>query len=153
MPPTISGGLGGFAAAPRAAGELSAAVRGTANAEGAAARAGQIHAELDTVAQSRRTTAVLQTDRGAIAASGGRDLSPAQVSALRPGESVARAPGAHAEVTTIREAQASGANLRALGTSRPMCSNCQAAVRASRGRITGPTTAVWQPWWRRWLPF
>jgi RHS repeat-associated protein len=153
MPPTISGGLGGLAAAPRAAGELSAAVRGTANAESAAARASQIHAELDTIAQSHRTTAVLQTDRGAIAATGGRDMATAQRGTLRPGESVARAPGAHAEATVLREAQASGASPRALGTSRPMCPNCQAVVRASGGKITGPTTAIWRPWWRRWLPF
>jgi RHS repeat-associated protein len=150
LPPTFGGGVSG---APVAAGELSALVRGGVSAENATVRANQIHGELDALAQTRRTTAVLETNRGSIVAGGGRDLNPAQIRALGPGEAAARAPGAHAEATALREAQARGASPRRLNTSRPMCDDCQAAVRRSGGTVTSPTTAVWRPWWLRWLPF
>jgi hypothetical protein len=41
-------------------------------------RAQQIHSALDPIAQTRRTTAVLQTDAGRIVAGGVRDLTPTQ---------------------------------------------------------------------------
>jgi RHS repeat-associated protein len=141
MPPTVGGSLGStMSAASRSTALLA---RGEARAAGAASRAGELHRALDPVAQSRRTTAVLETSRGRVAAGGGRDMGRAQRAALRPGETAARAPGVHAELTAMRHAQARGANLRAMGVSRPFCSVCRNSIIDSGGRITSPTTAVW----------
>lgn len=119
-----------------------------------AQRANQVHSVLDPIAQSRRTTAVLETSAGRIVAGGGRDLTAAQRGALGAGETAARAPGAHAEVTALRQAAASGATPRNLATTRPICANCAAEIRATGGRVTSPTTATWGSWlssvWKRW---
>src|SRR5262249_43619932 len=71
---------------------------------GAAERATQIHGALDAIAQEMRTTAVLETSAGRIVASGGPDLNPAQRALLQAGETFAKWPGAHAEVTALGEA-------------------------------------------------
>ncbi len=106
-------------------------------------RAEQIAGVLDGVAQSKRTTAVLETSSGRLVAGGGRDLAPAQRGLLGPGETAARAPGLHAETTLLEEAARTGALPRALGASRPFCPACRAAIEDSGGILTGPRTAVW----------
>ena len=105
----------------------------------------EIHGALDPIAQGRRTTAVLSTDMGDIAAGGARDLTPAQrATAARVGATTAASPGAHAEVTALEHARAMGARPDALAVSRPICPNCQQAIQQSGGTVTGPTTAVWR---------
>lgn len=147
MPPTLGGGvvsegLAGARAVAAARTEVSAS-----------SRAAQLHSVLDPIAQGRRTTAVLDTTKGRIVAGGGRDLTPAQRAALRPGETAARAPGAHAEATALRQAAASGATPRSLAASRPICPSCAAEIRNNGGRLTSPTTATFEnskPWWKFW---
>lgn len=104
----------------------------------------EVHGALDPIAQSMRTTAVLETNGGRIAAGGARDLTPAQrASAAARGVNTAAAPGVHAEQTVLQAASKAGFKPDALAVSRPMCSACQAAVKASGGKVTSPTTAVW----------
>jgi hypothetical protein len=106
-------------------------------------RAQQIHSALDPIAQTRRTTAVLQTDAGRIVAGGGRDLTRAQQALLGPGEIPARLPGAHAEVTALQKANQLGASPVAMATTREICPICAAVIEASGGTLTSPTTAIW----------
>jgi RHS repeat-associated protein len=146
MPPTLSGGAGGAGNLTRMAARAEPTL-----ASQAANRAQEVHSALDPIAQSQRTTAVLETTRGRIVAGGARDLAPAQVVTLRSGETMARAPGVHAEATALRQAAASGARPVALGTSRPICAACAGTIRASGGQVTSGTTAVWRrPWWKFW---
>jgi len=106
-------------------------------------RASQVHGVLDPIAQTRRTTAVLQTDAGRIVASGVRDLTPAQRALLGSGEIAAKLPGAHAEVTALQAAQRLGATPRAMVVTRVICPQCTAVIEASGGTLTSPTTAIW----------
>ncbi len=104
----------------------------------------EIHSVLDPIARVRRTTAVLQTDGGKIAAGGARDLTPAQrIAAARVGATPSAAPGVHAEITALRQAQQAGLQPDALAVSRPICPACQAAIRETGGRLTSPTTVKW----------
>ncbi len=138
-------------AIPGTIGRLGATALRSANNFAQAARARQVHSVLHPIAQTRRTTAVLDTSRGRIVAGGARDLSPAQRAALRSGETPASSPGAHAEVTALGHAASSGARPRAMGASRPFCASCAAAITESGGRVISGTTAVWpRPWWRFW---
>jgi hypothetical protein len=121
-----------------------AAPSGTrAAAKALAERAEEIHKILDKTARGMRTTAVLDTSAGRIVGGGGVDLTPAQRAALQPGEIPAKAPGVHAEVTTILGARQMGAQLRAIGTTRDFCPFCIDYIQQSGGVITGPRTAVW----------
>jgi hypothetical protein len=115
------------------------------NAGALEARAGQVHGALDPIAQNSRTTAVLRTDGGDIVAAGGRDLNPAQRAMLGEGETAAKLPGAHAEVTALDGAAKAGGKPEAIGVSRPICTDCQQAIEASGGTLTSPTTAIWEP--------
>ncbi|MBX3175267.1 MAG: hypothetical protein KF709_12700 [Gemmatimonadaceae bacterium] len=122
----------------------AAASRRAAQAASLADDVSEVHGALDPVAQSMRTTAVLETNGGRIAAGGARDLTPAQRGAAASrGLQTAAAPGVHAEQTALQAAFRAGFKPDALAVSRPMCSNCQAAVTASGGQVTSPTTAVW----------
>jgi hypothetical protein len=121
-------------------GAVSSAARGT---EALATRAGEVHGALHPVAQRMRTTAVLETSGGRVVAGGGPDLTPAQRALLGPGESAARLPGAHAEVTALTHAQQAGVTPQAMAVTRTICPQCAAAIEASRGTVTSPTTAVW----------
>jgi hypothetical protein len=76
--------------------------------EALAERAGEIHSALHPIAQEMRTTAVLETNGGRIVAGGGPDLTPAQRALLGAGETLARLPGAHAEVTALTHAAETG---------------------------------------------
>jgi RHS repeat-associated protein len=109
-----------------------------------AARAKEINGVIDPIAQSMRTTAVLRTTAGDIVASGGRDLTKAQIASLRAGEvSAAPMPGAHAEVTAITDALNSGSTPQTLGVSRQICSECKAFIQSKGGTIIDPFTASW----------
>lgn len=116
------------------------AARGT---EALAARAKRVHGALDPIAQSQRTTAVLQTSGGNIVAGGAHDLTPAQRALLGPGEVAVKLPGAHAEVTALLHAKATGLTPEAMAVTRAICAQCAAAIEATGGRLTGPTTAIW----------
>jgi len=110
-----------------------------------AGRASEINGVLDPIAQSMRTTAVLRTSAGDIVASGGRDLTNAQIAALRGGEIPATPmPGAHAEVTALMQAVNSGSTPQILGASRPICVQCQAFIQSQGGTMTSPFTAIWK---------
>jgi len=144
LPPDLGGGL---------AGAEASAARTAVSEASASERAAEVHSVLDPIAQSRRTTAVLDTSGDRIIAGGGRDLTQAQRAALRSGETGARAPGAHAEVTALRHATASGVTPRSLTATRPICPACAAEIRNNGGRLTSPTTATFKnskPWWHFW---
>jgi RHS repeat-associated protein len=111
--------------------------------EALATRASEVHGALHPVAQRMRATAVLETSGGRVVAGGGPDLTPAQRALLGPGESAARLPGAHAEVTALTHAQQAGVTPQAMAVTRTICPQCAAAIEASGGTVTSPTTAVW----------
>ncbi|MFT4703648.1 MAG: tRNA(Arg) A34 adenosine deaminase TadA [Bradymonadia bacterium] len=119
------------------------AAEGSAELTELTERAHQIHIALDPIARDMRTTTVLSTDAGRVVAAGGRDLNPAQRAVLEAGEVAARLPGAHAEVTAITHAQQAGVAPRFIAVTRAICPNCAAAIEASGGTLTSPTTAVW----------
>lgn len=103
----------------------------------------ELHGTLDRIAQTQRTTAVLETRGGArIVASGGRDLTPAQKALLGPTDMAAKSPGAHAEVTALEHAIQKGLRPTQITASRPFCPECIKAIEAAGGKITGSTTAV-----------
>lgn len=129
------------AAALRQSGNVAEPV--AAKGAGLEARAGQIHGALDPIAANLRTTAVLRTSGGDVVAGGARDLTPAQRALLGPGETAARLPGAHAEVTAIQHAQKAGLSPEAMAVTRAICPLCAEAIEASGGVVTSPITAVW----------
>ena len=131
--------LGG-GAAPR----IASGLLGTAADTGAlVSRANEVHSALHPITQEMRTTAVLETNGGRIVAGGGADLAPAQRALLGPSEVAAKLPGAHAEITALEHAAQSGLTPQAIGVTRTICPECEAAIRASGGTLTSPTTAVW----------
>jgi RHS repeat-associated protein len=110
-----------------------------------AERAHEIHRLLNPIARIMRTTAALETDAGTIIGAGGRDLAPIQRLALKATEIAAKAPGAHGEVTVIRQGTANGAQLRAMYATRDFCGACRQAIIDSGGTIIGPRSAIWLP--------
>ena len=100
-----------------------------------AARAEEVHAKLDPIAQKQRTTAVLQTNEGTVVGGGKRDLTPAQRASLKPGETAAKAPGKHAEETVIQNAQQTGAKPQNMAVTRTICTGCQNVIKASGGTV------------------
>ena len=100
-----------------------------------AARAQEVHAKLDPIAQKQRTTAVLETNEGTVVGGGKRDLTPAQRAVLKPGETAAKAPGKHAEETVIQNAQRSGAKPQNMSVTRTICTGCQKVIKASGGTV------------------
>jgi RHS repeat-associated protein len=91
-------------------------------------RANTIHGALDPIAQSMRTTAVVQTADGAtFVGSSQKLLSPAQRALLQPGEVAAQGAG-HAEMTAVRAAEAAGQTPVAVGVSRTPCAACAAEL-------------------------
>lgn len=108
-------------------------------------RANEIHSALNPIAREMRTTAVLETNGGRVVAGGGPDLTPAQRALLGPGETAARLPGAHAEVTALRHAAQNGLTPQAIGVTRTICPECEAAIKATGGTLINPTTGIWPP--------
>jgi hypothetical protein len=99
----------------RAADILPFFIFGPVGADGDAAqlalRAQEINGVLDPIAATMRTTAVLRTSAGDIVAGGGKDLTKAQIAALRIGETAANpAPGTHAEIKAIQTALSNGSH-------------------------------------------
>jgi RHS repeat-associated protein len=144
---TITGGLGARSVSPMSkpsAGAASIEEVSIAARETLASRVESVHAALDPIAQTRRTTAGLDTTDGTrILAAGGRDLSPAQRATLAHGEAAGRLPGAHAEVTLLRHAAANGLSPAQMAVSRAICPACAAKIEQSGGRLTSQTTAEW----------
>ncbi len=94
-----------------------------------AVRATDIHSALDPIAQSMRTTAVVDTaEGGRFVASSENSLSRGQQAAMQAGETAATGPG-HAEMTAVRAAEAAGQTPVAVGASRPICEECMAQLR------------------------
>jgi RHS repeat-associated protein len=122
---------------------FGAGAEGSISATNLAARANQIHGALVPIAQNMRTTAVLQTNLGRIVAGGGVDLTAAQRAMLAANEVAAALPGAHAEITALEAASASGAVPRVLAATRAICPACAAAIEASGGKLINSTTAIW----------
>lgn len=104
----------------------------------------QLHGALDAFAQTRRTTAVLDTSGGRIAAGGAvTDLSNAQIlMANRMGMTAARLPGFHAEFTALSEAGALGWSPQIMTVSRNICSTCQANLGPYNPMFIGNRTVV-----------
>jgi RHS repeat-associated protein len=114
---------------------MAAVVPFAGNVAGAAKigdRVRDIHNALDPIAQSRRTTAIVEAVDSSgnvtrIVASSENSLSAAQRAALRPGEVAATGPG-HAEVTALNAAQQMGLTPVNVGASRPICPSCAGAI-------------------------
>ncbi|MCG3128343.1 MAG: hypothetical protein CHACPFDD_03227 [Phycisphaerae bacterium] len=110
---------------------------------GIAARVREIHGALDPIAQTKRTTVILESADGTrIVAGGSRDLTPAQRALLRPGEVAARLPRRHAQVTALTHASQSNLLPKVLTASRPFCPECVQAIEAAGGVVINPTTAM-----------
>jgi len=98
-----------------------------------------------------RTTAVLESSAGKVAAGSGRDgLNPVQrAMAEKVGAKASREKGVgtHAETNTIKDATAAGGRPTAIGIggppSRVICPTCKGAIESSGGVVTGPRTAIW----------
>ncbi len=135
----------GGEAAPLALARLAGKTGFSTSAEELAAlsaRAKEIHAALDEIAQGKRSTAVLSTDGDTIIAGGRRDLDPSQRRLLRPGERAAKLRATDAEITALNEALEAGLTPRALVTTRRICKDCQAAIKDKGGIVTSETTAI-----------
>jgi hypothetical protein len=147
--PIMTMGVGGFKG-PVPEGPAATAATGAnvlkseaQTAEALVERAGEIHKILDPVAQRMRTTAVARTSTGDLVGSGGRDLTPAQRAALKPGETATKLPKVHAERTVLNEAAKQGSKLEALGATRDFCEACRVAIEAAGGIVTSVRTAIW----------
>jgi hypothetical protein len=120
-----------------------AALRKAATRSALGKQVAELHGTLDRIAQTQRTTAILETSDGTrIVASGGRDLTPAQKALLGPADVAAKLPGAHAELTALEHAIQKGLWPTQITVSRPFCPECIKAIEAAGGKITSPTTAV-----------
>ncbi len=70
-------------------------------------------------------------------------MTPAQRGLLGPGETAAKLPGAHAEVTALKAAQEAGTTPQAIGVTRKICPECEAFIKELGGKMTSDKTAVW----------
>ncbi|MFT5458608.1 MAG: hypothetical protein ACI9K2_005116 [Myxococcota bacterium] len=104
-------------------------------------RADELSGVLDPRAQRSRTSAALDTDQGVVIGGGGRDLNPAQRATAKPGETLAKSPGDHAEITVLRQADATGAKPSSIGASRKFCDSCKAEIESRGGTLTSDRTA------------
>ena len=110
-----------------------------------ATRVRQLQNELDPYAQSRRTTAGMETLGGPrVLAGGGTDLSAAQQALLQDGETAAALNDAHAETTLLNHAVENGQLPTLMESSRPFCDDCTEMLQQSGAQI-GPNgqTAIW----------
>lgn len=81
-----------------------------------------------------------------VIASGGRDLSPIQRAIAGPDDLLGKSPSAHAEVTALDAAERAGLTPSQMAVSRPICSECQAAIEASGGQVASNRLWAWWPW-------
>jgi hypothetical protein len=106
-------------------------------------RAHEIHGALKhDIERTQRTTAVLSTDGDTIVASGGRDLTPRQLSLLYEYEHPAALRDKHSEITALFEALKRGWRPRAIATTREICPECSEFMESLGGVRTGPTTYI-----------
>jgi RHS repeat-associated protein len=97
-----------------------------------ATRAEQIQGTLSSATQSRTTTAVASatTSEGnatTLVASSEKNLRPAQIAALKPGE-IAVSGAGHAEATILNYANANNMTVNSVAASRPICAGCATAI-------------------------
>jgi len=124
-------------------GAVSGQIEAEARVAALATLARECHSTLDRIAQTMRTTAVLETDAGRIIAGGGRDLKPIQRALLNEEDFAAKLPRAHAEITALEYASKNGMRPQALAVTGKICPDCVTAIEKSGGRLTSPTTAIW----------
>jgi hypothetical protein len=118
-------------------------VIGTESAE-VATKAALIHDVLDPIAQNMRTTTVLRSSGGDIAAGGARDLTQAQAArAASLNAAPVALPGAHAEVTAIVNAQQQGFLPKVMEVTRDICPGCADFIKSVGGKITGSRSVKW----------
>jgi hypothetical protein len=107
-------------------------------------KANLLHEQLNSQAQSMRTTAVgIATNADGetiiLAASSEPNLTPAQRSLLLPGEIAVRGPaGVHAEIKILNYCLENGLTLEKVVASRPICSSCISVLTSSGVELIGP---------------
>ena len=91
-------------------------------------RAKEIHSILDPIAQSKRTTAIVETAEGQnLVSSSAQSLTPAQRAALGPNEIAVSGQG-HAEVTGLNAAKNMNLTPTNVAASRRICTNCAGEI-------------------------
>jgi hypothetical protein len=100
----------------------------TPTLESLSLRANEIHSTLPSDTQNFNTTAVASAtssdgNRVTLVASNEKNLRPAQMAALKPGE-IAVSGSGHAETTIIDYADANRMKVDAVAASRPICNSC-----------------------------
>jgi ribosomal protein S11 len=98
-----------------------------------AARAKAIHGAVGIGTQGRTTVAaarVITSEGGELILVGSSEgaLRPAQRAMLQAGEQAVKGPG-HAEIAVINAAQASGATVKEIAASRPICPKCNEVIK------------------------
>jgi len=102
-------------------------------------RAGEIHRGLDRIAQTRRTTAIVDTEEGVrLVASSQNTLSPSQRALMLPGEIAVSGKG-HAEATALAAAAVRGLTPVRVAASRRICSSCEELIIGARAKPLDPT--------------
>lgn len=109
-------------------------------------RASQIHGALSPGTQSRTTTAVAHatTEDGSsviLVGSSEKNLRPAQIAALKPGEIPVSGPG-HAETTILDHAAANGMKVNYVAASRPICTSCAPQIFNAGAKPVSPLKAA-----------
>jgi RHS repeat-associated protein len=104
-------------------------------------RAKEIHSVLPEATQRRTTTAVAEVTNSdgttsVLVSSSEVRLRPAQRSVLKTEEVAVKGAG-HAEQTIINHANANGQKVKAVGASRPICSNCENAINNAGAKPVG----------------
>jgi len=105
-------------------------------------RANEIHEVLSPRTQNSTTTAVAsgKTSNGKptiLVASSELNLRPAQLDALKPGETPVSGPG-HAETTILNHAKTNNITIDKIAASRGICESCAAAIKESGVTATSP---------------
>jgi hypothetical protein len=142
--PAVNGDLGSlpsfFKGAPTV--ETPAVATPGAEADSAlAARVKELHSQLDPVAQSQRTTAVVDAEApngGSMRVVGQSSRTNSMVSktirdAMTMDEMPARGCG-HAEVNAINGARNMGLTPKSIAASRPICNNCKSFIKNANVR-------------------
>jgi RHS repeat-associated protein len=112
-------------------------------------RAKDIHGTLSPITQTKTTTAVASatTAEGTnvtLVGSSEKNLRPAQIAALQPGEIPVSGVG-HAEVTILNHASNNNMTVTAVAASRPICPNCATAISNAGAVPASPLKMVAAP--------
>jgi RHS repeat-associated protein len=113
---------------------LGGAIKGAeidAGAASAGSRATDLAGQMSTRTQASVTIAVTETKQGTrIVTSSEGTLRPGVKAALKPGEIAGQgAKGVHAEVNGVNAAKGAGLTPTGVAASRPICTNCAAALK------------------------